>query len=77
MVTKRLQNLSPELIGGWGGVLHHVSSPTRWNGSRGQVWPGNEGKTKLKSYFVFLGLISTKIRFSALSAAGFGWSGRQ
>ncbi len=26
-------------------VLHHVSSPTRWNGSRGQVWPRNDRKT--------------------------------
>ncbi len=30
-------------------VLHHLSSLTRWNGSRGQVWPENDRtKTKLK-----------------------------
>ncbi len=29
-------------------VLHHLSSLTRWNGSRGQVWPGSDRKPKLQ-----------------------------
>ncbi len=39
-------NRSPERI--VGRVLHHFSSLTRWNGSRGQVWPGNDRETNNK-----------------------------
>ncbi len=43
-----------ELVPGsnFGCVLHHVSSPTRWNGSRGQAGPENgptPAKPKVKS----------------------------
>ncbi len=44
-------------------VPHHFSSLIRWNGSWGQAWPGNDRKTKLKSYFVSLGLIATQAVF--------------
>ncbi len=38
-------------------VLHHFSSLTRWNGSRGQVRLGNDRKRpKLEFEFMFLGL---------------------
>ncbi len=41
-------------------VLHHVSSLIRWSMSRGQVWPTNVRKQKLKFEFVFLGMSATK-----------------
>ena len=41
-------------------VLHHFSSLTRWNRSRGQVRPEHGRKRpKLKFYFLFLGLVAT------------------
>ncbi len=36
-------------------VLHHVSSLSRWSGSRGQAWPGNDRKGQNLDYkFCFL-----------------------
>ena len=43
--------------------------PDLLEGSRGQLWPGNDRKTKLKVYCLFLGLIATTFMLGDLSAA--------
>ncbi len=51
-----------------GCVLHHFSSLTRWNGSRGQVWPENDRKYKNKSCLILFS--KKKLLILSPSASG-------